>query len=165
MTKMISWSEQIPIPGGTAKLRPEQPQDAEFLRALFYSAACLPEGMPPGTAEALLDMQHRGQVASYRVAYPQACYLIIMRAGSPCGRLIYNRGAPSCIVDYTLLPDCRGTGIGTAVLRAVLAGRGVPVRATVLASNNASLAMCRRLGFTVLVADPVHLTLEWRPPA
>jgi RimJ/RimL family protein N-acetyltransferase len=149
--------------GGTVALRPEQPEDAVFLRALFQTTVVLPDGLSAVMAESLLDMQFRGQTASYPAAYPDACFAIIESATGPWGRIIYTGGPAACIVDYALLPAARGTGVGTAVLRAVLARIGGPVQSTVLATNHPCLSMCRRLGFTILEADSAFVRLEWRP--
>ncbi len=144
-------------------LRPER-EDTAFLGALFRSAAPAFDGLPAAVAEALLDMQVRSQAASYRAAYPGAYFAIIERDGKPCGRLIVARGPISSIVDYALLPDVRGMGLGTAVLAAVLARIDGPVQCRVLEGNRASLAMFRKLGFAVVGDEPPFRRLE-RPPA
>lgn len=143
-------------------LRPER-EDAGFLGALFRSVAPAFDGLPAAAAEALLDMQVRSQAAAYRAAYPEACFAIIERGGKPCGRLIVARGPMSCVVDYALLPEVRGLGLGTAVLAAVLARIDGPVQCRVLESNRASLAMFWRLGFAVAGEEPPFRRLERRP--
>jgi len=94
--------------------------DVPVLGALFRSAAPAFDGLPAAAAEALLEMQVRSQGATYRAAHPDAFFAIIERGGKPCGRLIVAHGPMSCVVDYALLPDVRGIGLGTAVLAAVL---------------------------------------------
>ena len=158
---MIDATWQVATRSITVTVRPQTAADAPFLRTLFSTIATIPDGLPPGMAESLLDMQCRGQVASYHAAYPNAAYSIIEAPSAPCGRLICDPGPIARIVDYALLPAFRGAGIGTAVLRAALARLEGPVHVTVLASNAACLAMCRRLGFTVLTADPAFVTLAW----
>ena len=143
-------------------LRPER-EDADFLRALFRSAAPAFGALPAAAAEALLDMQVRSQAVAYRAAYPGAYFAIIERDGKPCGRLIVARGPMSCVVNYALLPDVRGIGLGTAVLAAVLARIDGPVQCRVLEGNSASLAMFRKLGFAVVGEEPPFRRLERRP--
>ena len=144
------------------ELRPERPEDAAFLAALFRSAAPALDGLPASVAAALLAMQVRSQAASYRAAYPAACFAVIERGGEPIGRLVVAPGPVACVVDYALLPEVRGAGLGTAVLAAVLARIDGDVQCRVLAGNRASLAMFRRLGFAVTGEEPPFWRLEWR---
>lgn len=155
-----AWS--VPTAYGAVDLRPER-EDAGFLGALFRSSAPAFDGLPAAVAEALLDMQVRSQAANYRAAYPGACFAIIERDGKPCGRLIVAHGPMSCVVDYALLPDARGIGLGTAVLAAVLARIEGPVQCRVLEGNRASLAMFRKLGFALAGNEPPFRRLERRP--
>ncbi len=146
-------------------LRPERPDDAAFLGALFRSAAPALDGLPATQAEALLAMQAGSQAATYRRAYPRARFAVIERSGERCGRLIVACDPVACVVDYALLPGVRGIGIGATVLAAVLARIDGPVQCRVLAGNRASLAMFRRLRFALIGEEPPFLRLEWRPAA
>ena len=119
------------------------------------------DGLPPDMAQHLVSMQWRSQTATYRAGYPQAWFAIIELDGVASGRLVFDPGDVSCVVDYALLPGQRGAGLGSAILGAVLARAGGPVRCSVLVNNGASLAMCRRLGFVVVGEDGAHLELEW----
>ena len=147
---------------GVVDLRPER-EDAVFLGVLFRNVAPALDGLPTAAAEALLDMQVRSQAATYRATYPDGYFAIIERGGKPCGRLIVARGPMSCVVDYALLPDVRGVGLGTAVLAAVLARIDGPVQCRVLERNGASLAMFRKLGFAVVGEEPPFRRLERHP--
>ena len=144
-------------------LRPERAEDGAFLASLFRSAAAPLPGLPTAMIEMLLDMQFRSQGATYRAAYPDACFAIIERDGRPTGRLVVAPGDPALIVDYALLPGTRGKGLGGAVLAAVLDRIGQAVRSNVLADNVVCLAMCARLGFGVVGDEPPYRQLEWRP--
>ena len=153
------WS--IVVAGRHIRLRPETASDASFLLHLFQSATPALDGLPPEMAQNLVSMQWRSQTATYRASYPQAWFAIIELDGAAAGRLVFDPGAVSWVVDYALLPDERGAGLGSAILAAVLARAGGPVRCSVLVNNHASLAMCRRLGFVVVGEDGAHLELEW----
>lgn len=159
------------ITGGDLFLRPERADDAGFLAALFRHSALADLALMPvddAMKEALVRMQFDSQTATYRSQHPQARFDIVERRGEPIGRLVVDPGGQvGCIVDFTLLPDCQGRGLGTAILRAVLAqfaGLRRPVGCMVLAGNEASLRMCRRVGFVQTDAALPFLRLEWRPP-
>jgi GNAT superfamily N-acetyltransferase len=150
---------------GQVVLRPEQSTDADFLYALFRSHMLAELAMMPvdaATKEQLVRMQFDSQTATYRAQFPQARFDIVEQDGRPIGRLIVDTGGDAgCIVDFALLPERRGGGLGTAILAAVLQERRQPV----LYNNEASLRMCRRVGFVHIGGELPFLQLEWRPPA
>lgn len=156
---------------GPFRARPETEADEPFLFALFRSHALVDlAAMPVDDAmrDALVRMQFRAQTNSYRAQFPNAQFDILERADTPIGRLIVDAGdSAGCIVDFALTPECRGQGIGVAILQAVLdrfAPLRRPMRCTVLAHNEPSLRMCRRVGFHQISEQPPFLELEWRGP-
>ncbi|MDR3537747.1 MAG: GNAT family N-acetyltransferase [Acetobacteraceae bacterium] len=157
---------------GPIALRPEQDGDRTFLYDLFCShvlpdIARLP--IDDSTRDALVGMQFISQTTTYRTQFPQARFDIIEREGVPIGRLVVDdAGDVACIVDFALLPGVRGSGMGSAILACVLAPlgeRGRAVRSTVVWNNEASLRMCRRLGFVHIGGDPPFMQLEWHAGA
>ncbi len=154
---------------GSFTLRPERPDDADFLYALFRSHA-LPTvaAMPVDDAmkESLLRMQFRSQTATYRAQYPSARFDILERERTPFGRLIvYESGGIATFVDFVLLPELRGVGLGATVIRRVLdwvAERCASVRLSILWNNEPSLRMTRRLGFVQIGETPPYVEMEWR---
>jgi RimJ/RimL family protein N-acetyltransferase len=157
---------------GPVVLRPEQPADRDFLYALFRSHAGVELAalaVDPATRDALVAMQFNSQTATYRAEYPAARFDIVERAGAPIGRLVVDDARDAaCIVDFALLPEHCGGGLGTAILAGVLAslaGRMRPVVCQVLCTNTPSLRMCRRVGFVHIGGELPFLQLEWRPPA
>jgi ribosomal protein S18 acetylase RimI-like enzyme len=65
-------------------------------------------------------------------------------------------------VDLTLVPEQQRGGIGTRVMREILAEadvRNLPVRVTVERTNAPSLAFCARFGFDVVAEDAVYVAL------
>jgi RimJ/RimL family protein N-acetyltransferase len=156
---------------GSFTLRPERPDDADFLYALFRShmlagVAAMP--VDDAMKEQLLRMQFRSQAMTYRAQYPAARFDILERDGIPFGRLIVHEDAEvATFVDFALLPDNRGAGLGTAVIRRVLdwvAERCASVRLSIVWNNEASLRMTRRLGFVQVGETPPHVEMEWRRP-
>lgn len=156
---------------GKLRLRGEHADDAAFLFALFRSHALAPlaaMGADEATTEALVRMQFASASATYRAQHAAARFDIIERDGAPIGRLITDPGgATACMVDYALVAECRGGGLGTAIIAAVLeqlAPRDRPMRVTVAATNEASLRLCAKLGFRRVAEAGPLLVLEWRPP-
>jgi RimJ/RimL family protein N-acetyltransferase len=154
---------------GQIVLRPEQPADADFLYALFHSHTLAELALLPVDAamrERLVRMQFASQTATYRAQFPHARFDIVEQCGAPIGRLIFDAGADAgCIVDFALLPEHRGSGLGTAILASVLQRQRRPVLCKVLCNNEPSLRMCRRVGFVHIGGELPFLQLEWRPPA
>lgn len=107
------------VPPGLG-LRPETPEDAPFLAALFASVRG-PEfagnGWPDEIRDAFLAQQFRFQLAHYARYYAGAAFLIVERQGAPVGRFYLHRGATDHrIVDISLLPEARNQGLGGALL-------------------------------------------------
>ena len=84
----------------------------------------------------------------------------------PVGRLYVARWQDEIrIVDIALLPPYRNTGLGTTILRDLLAEAAVahkPVRIHVEKFNPA-LRLYERLGFVPIADKGVYLFMEWTP--
>ena len=155
---------------GPVRLRPEMPDDAGFLFALFRSHVLADLAMMPvddATRAALVRMQFQSQTTTYRAQFPDARFDIVEVGGEPIGRIVVDPGGETgCIVDFALVPERRGQGRGVAIMAAVLrdfAPLGRPMRCKVLIHNEPSARMCRRVGFQEISAEPPFLQLEWRP--
>lgn len=101
--------------------------------------------------EEFLQMQFNAQTIHYRNHYPNAEYQIIQcEDGLPAGRLIVDRsGGSILLMDIALLPEFRNAGIGTILLKELLAEaahKSQPVILHVEAFNPA-LRLYKRLGF------------------
>jgi len=91
--------------------------------------------------------------------------LIILCDAVPVGRLYIARWQDEIrIVDIALLPPYRNTGIGSAILRDILAEAAAhkPVRIHVEQCNPA-LRFYERLGFTPIADKGVYLFMESAP--
>jgi len=84
----------------------------------------------------------------------------------PVGRLYVARWQDAIrMVDIALLPPYRNAGIGTAILRDLLAEAAVahkPVRIHVEQCNPA-VRLYERLGFAPIADKGVYLFMEWAP--
>ncbi|MBV6727455.1 GNAT family N-acetyltransferase [Nocardioides daeguensis] len=147
-----------------------RPEDAPFLLEL-YGASRADEldqvTWAPGQREAFLRMQHDIQTAQYRAAYPDGAFWVVEVAGRAAGRLTLARWPDRIhVVDLALLPEVRGQGIGSTLLRDVLdeaaaTGRGVSLHVEV--TNLRAARLYERLGFTDAGQRGIHRLLEWRP--
>jgi GNAT superfamily N-acetyltransferase len=152
-------------------LRPIRPDDEGFLYDV-YASTRLDElaalGGSDAQREAFLRMQFRTQHQSYLAQFPMADFAIILCQERPIGRLYIERRTDEiCGIDIALLPEYRQAGIGTAILRDLLAEAdrvGKPFRIHVQKFNHAQ-HLYERLGFTTLADDGVYLFMEWRPDA
>ena len=150
-------------------LRPAQEDDLPFLYRV-YASTRQEELALVAWDEAQMDwflrMQFDLRTRSYAQAYPEADWQVVVCDGQPSGRLIVDRCSHSIrLVDIALLPDYRGAGIGSELLRRLLeeaTAAGKPVVLHVARSNPAG-ALYQRLGFVVSARDDVYLEMQWRP--
>src|SRR4051812_48280412 len=104
-------------------LRPATEADEEFFYRVYAGTRAEELAMTPWTDEqkaAFCQMQFAAQTAHYRQHYPEAQISVIERAGAPAGRLYVNRLPEEIdVIDISLLPEHRGGGSGTLLLRAL----------------------------------------------
>jgi ribosomal protein S18 acetylase RimI-like enzyme len=116
--------------------------------------------------QAFLHMQFRAQDHFYKENYPGAEYQVILLDGQPVGRLYLHRRSDEIrIMDITLLPEFRGRGIGTALLRNILeeaVKKCLPVTIHVERFNPA-LHLYERLGFCLAEDKGVYYFMKWSP--
>ena len=150
-------------------LRDERAGDRPFLREL-YGASREHEpaaGILPRSAWAsLLDQQFEMQMAHYHTAYPGADYWIVEQHGRAIGRLYVHADESAGemrVLDIGLLPECRGRGIGTALLARVIERareRGCSVWLQVEMSNPAR-RLYGRMGFREMSGDGPFVSMRW----
>ncbi len=107
------------------RLRPVAGDDREFLVELYGSVREPELAHVPWDAaarRAFVEHQFAAQDAHYREHYPGATLDVIEVDGEPAGRLYVHRGPSDVrIMDIALAPAFRGRGIGTGLLRALIA--------------------------------------------
>ena len=144
--------------------------DLPFVAALFASTRAeevAQTGWPAEMQAAFLAQQHHAQHSHYRLVYPKAEWLIIERDGEPVGRLYLadqDAGATLLIIDISLVPAMRGTGLGTAIMTDLLADETRPAELHVERFNPA-LRLYERLGFEVAEEDAIYLRMIRPAPA
>jgi ribosomal protein S18 acetylase RimI-like enzyme len=116
---------------------------------------------------AFLESQFRAQHAHYRKYYPDADWLVTMRGGDDIGRLYIERWPTQHrIIDIAFLPEYRGAGLGTALLRdlideAAAVGKDVSIH---VEKFNPAMRLYRRLGFTTEEDKGVYDLMRWSAP-
>jgi RimJ/RimL family protein N-acetyltransferase len=157
----------LPLEGVT--LRPRQPEDRDFLRALYASTRADELAPVPWTDEqktAFLAWQFDCQTQHYDAHYPGCEFFVVEREGEPIGRLSLHRRATEVrIVDIALVAAWRGRGLGAALLGRVMdeaaaAGLAVTIHVEV---HNPARRLYERLGFRETEQAGVYALLEWRP--
>lgn len=163
-------TETIDTPAGTVVLRPEREEDRDFRFALFRQSRP-PEwataALAPDVLDEVMHLQFRAQTVGYAGQFPRARFDIVEQGGVPIGRIVVDREPGAIhVVDQAIVPSRRSRGIGTAIMRSLMAeaaGRGVPVNLEVGDSNDPSLRLYLRLGFAVVEELSMYLSLAWTP--
>ena len=156
----------------TISLRPAQPADLPFQLELYASTRITElaqTGWSPDEVRAFLESQFAAQTRHYTRFYPQAETSIVLEEGQvPIGRMIVDRsGDGLLLMDIALLPEARGRGTGTGLVRALLAEaeqKGQPVSLHVELFNPAQ-RLYARLGFKVVSSEGIYARMEWQPAA
>ncbi len=154
---------------GDITLRDAGEGDRSFLLALYAATREAEMAMVPWTAsqkQSFVEMQFAAQLRGYAEMHPGATHQIIMSADRPAGRVYLDRGDREIrILDITIAPACRNSGIGSAVLGEIVAEADRTARTVEIYVEdfNPSRRLFERLGFRVAARDGFLLLLE-RPP-
>jgi ribosomal protein S18 acetylase RimI-like enzyme len=152
-------------------LRPVGPDDEAFLLALYASTRAAEMAMVPWSdeqREAFVKMQFAGQQAHYKKTYPAASHQILLSNGRAVGGLYVARLADEIrIIDLTVMPGERNSGIGTLALEELIAeGKQVGKVVRIYVENySSSLSLFERLNFKPIEQQGFYLLLERTPDA
>ena len=158
-------SSQVP----DITLRPVGPGDHEFLVEVYGSTRAEELALVPWTSDqqqAFIRSQFAAQQDHYAQKYPAASHDIIVSDNRQVGRLYVARLDHEIrIVDITVLPGERSAGIGSHLIRQLLAeaertGRAVRIY---VEEFNPSLHLFERLGFAPSEQQGIHLLMQWNP--
>jgi ribosomal protein S18 acetylase RimI-like enzyme len=148
-------------------LRPITAEDDLFLAAVYASTRAeelAVTGWSDEDKAVFCRRQFDAQAAHYRENYPGASFQVIERDGVSIGRLYVARWEKEIrIVDIALLPEHRGTGIGTKLLRELQEeARSVGKSLTIHVERfNPALRLYERLGFKQVEDKGVYLLMSW----
>ena len=153
------------LPSGVT-LRPASPNDQDFLRRVYASTReeeLAPVPWSDAEKEAFLRHQFEAQDRHYREHYPGASFDVVERDGVPVGRLYVDRWAEEIrIMELSLLPEHRGVGIGTRLVRAILdeASREGKRTSVHVEQRNPARRLYERLGFVPVADRGVYVLME-----
>ena len=150
-------------------LRSILPQDDSFLFQVYASTRADEMALVPWTAErkeAFLRMQFNAQRVHYQKYYPRAEYQIIQLGRVSVGRLIVDWSQnPILVIDIALLPEYRNNGIGTALMKDIMAEAAKLHWATTLHVEifNPAMKLYERLGFVKTSEQGIYYEMTWQP--
>jgi GNAT superfamily N-acetyltransferase len=162
------------------RLRVAEASDEPVLQSLYASSRqreLLLTNFSDAEKAAFCEMQYRAQRTHYRNFYPSAVYWLIERvrgsSGEVCephviGRLYWARlqsEREDVLMEMTLVPEERKSGLGTAVVSKILEwaardGRSVSLHVEI---GNPSVHLCERLGFQRVGEGGLVQKLVWSP--
>lgn len=149
--------------------RPIADEDIPFLKQVYASTRddeMKLTGWPKEQIDRFIDMQFEAQHKYYQEMFPRAHYSLILLEDRPVGRLYLDRREDEHrIVDIALLPEYRGRGFGSRLLRDLLAEAATASKTVRIhvEHNNPALHLYRRLGFKRVDDHGVYYLMEWRP--
>jgi len=151
------------------ELRPVTGADAEFLFQVYASTRAeelARVNWDAAQREHFLRGQFAAQSQHYTTQYPGAEFQVILAEGQTAGRLyVHRRTEEIRVMDIALLPTFRQRGLGTALLKELLAegartNRPVTIHVEIF---NPARHWYERLGFQPVAENGVYLLMEWRP--
>ena len=151
-------------------LRPIREEDLEFLLRLYATTRAEEMAMVTDWSdeqkEWFVRMQFQAQHAWYQEHYGDAQFDLVLVDGVPAGRLYVHRRATEIrLVDISLIPELRGSGIGSALLRELMAeseAAGKPLTIHV-EKYNPAMRLYLRLGFKPIEDRGPYDLMEWKP--
>lgn len=148
-------------------LRPATAADESFLFRLFASTRS-EEMAAAGWSEArcrdFLRSQYAARAHSYRADFPDAVQSIVVEGRTPVGALIVHRTPGEIrLVDLAFLPERRGAGAGTKLVRGLMDEARTSGRPLRLHARKGSRAeqWYLRLGFAPTGLNGHYLALAW----
>jgi GNAT superfamily N-acetyltransferase len=152
-------------------LRVSGPEDEGFMRSVYAGTRDDELRIVNWTEEqkqAFVQMQFDAQRQHYLIHYPQAEYYVIEKEGKPIGRMIVDRSKSIIfLIDIALLPEYRNAGIGTTLMKDLMAEvekKNGALRLHV-ETFNPVMKLYERLGFVKSGELGVYHEMIWRPKA
>lgn len=149
-------------------LRPAMEADEAFLLEVYSSTRSdemTQTGWDNAQQQAFLKLQFVAQQQHYRTYYPQGEHSLILLNEKPIGRLYVARSLEEIrILDIALLAEQRNKGIGTRVIKDLIAESqktGKPVRIYVENFSRA-LRLFERMGFLQVEEKGFYYLMQWQ---
>jgi ribosomal protein S18 acetylase RimI-like enzyme len=156
---------------GTVTLRPITDADMDFLHRLYATTRedeLKQVDWSPEQKAAFVAQQFHAQHQFWRENYQDTSWDLIVDEGRPIGRLYVARWAEEIrIVDIALMPEHRGSGVGTRLIRRLFdegdaSGRKVSIHVEIF---NPARRLYDRMGFVQAAERGVYLLMERAPAA
>jgi ribosomal protein S18 acetylase RimI-like enzyme len=147
-------------------LRPVSPGDEDFLFALYASTRADLSILEESQREAILRMQYKALRMHFEKDLPDADHKIVLLDGRPIGKLTVVRAEKEIrIAEIALLPENRGSGLGSQVIEEVLAEADAKGLSVSLYADQHSMAVqwYQRLGFSVVGGNGIYCAMERMP--
>lgn len=157
---------QALAPSRAVQARRIDETDAGFLKSLFASTRqheLAAIGWPAARQQAFLDQQFEFQHRYYSEHFADAEFLLLQRDGRAIGRLLWHDArSQATLIDISLMPDCRGRGLGSSLLDSLTrhadeSGRAIGLH---VEPDNPAQRLYRRFGFEVLGGNGVYLKMR-----
>lgn len=155
------------VRGEQIKLRAVEPADDPFILTIYASTRAEELRQVPWTAEQkdfFVRMQFAAQKEHYAAEYPRASHDVICLEEAAVGRIYMDRGVAALhILDVTVLPEYRNQGIGSELLRRLLAEAGQSGKAVTIyvETFNPSVRLFERLGFQKDEEKDYRFLMKW----
>jgi ribosomal protein S18 acetylase RimI-like enzyme len=150
-------------------LRPVQDGDKPFLLRVYAGTRAEELAPVPWTSAqkaAFVAQQFAAQTVHYAQHYTGMSADVILIDGVSAGRLLVARWPDEIrIVDISMLPEFRGRGAGSVLLRRLLdEATAARKRLSIhVERENRALGLYERLGFRRVGEQGVYLRMEWNP--
>lgn len=147
--------------------RPITEDDMEFLYQVYASTRqeeLAVTGWSNEEKEKFLRMQFHAQHAHYQEHFSDAAFDVILLDDKPIGRLYVHRLKDEIrVTDIALLPEHRGRGVGSSLLRDLLqeATRAAKAVRLHVEKNNPAKRLYYRMGFRDIEDVGVYDLMEW----
>lgn len=157
---------EIQLPKNLA-LRDADSADDAYMEKLFRSTReyLYLLNMPKQGIDILIAQQYQLQRLSYAQHYPNARQYLIQEYSSSIGQIILNSEKNILhIIDFTIAPEMRGQGRGTAIIQALQAAASDvngTIKLSVDRQNIAAKKMYLTLGFCVTGETDTHESMVW----
>jgi ribosomal protein S18 acetylase RimI-like enzyme len=142
-------------------------EDEAFFREVYASTRAEELALTVWSAaqkRAFVDQQFSARRLSYAAQFPEAIHSVVEHNCCSIGYLIVDRGAEAWrLVDIALIPEKRGLGFGTKLVRDLqLAAdaQGMTIRLAVMRASRA-VRFYERLGFRAKSDRGLHREMEW----
>ena len=147
-------------------LRTELKKDTDFIETVYRSSREDELNLTNWTEEqkkAFALMQCMAQLAEYHIKFPDAVYQVILFNKKSAGRLYTCENDTEIrLIDITLLPQFRGRGIGTSLLRDLIkkSDKVQKIMSLHVDPVNPAFHLYQRLGFSHVKSNGRYYYME-----